>query len=121
MNYIRVDFGEDEGRVIREANLAFAHRLHGGRACSVKAVAGLLWRRIYHLPAPVAWGKVGPRHPAIRPHVEVPYRIRVDVRYCFAVLVEELVNSETVVGVVSGDEISHGARGNAQSLADGGR
>ena len=82
----------------------------------------LLWSGVDGLPAAVALGQVGPRHPDVVPHVKVPDGVGPELGVVLggelaAVAGEELVDRQTGVGVVRGDEVGHGATREAEGPA----
>ena len=75
------------------------------------------------LPAAVALGQVGSRHPDVVPHVKVPDGVGPELGVVLgselaAVVREELVDRQTGVGVVRGDEVGHGATRKTEGPAD---
>ena len=84
----------------------------------------LLGRGIDGLPSTVARWQVGPGHPHIVPHVEVPHGVPVvavgSALHLLALHREELVDGQRGVGVVRRDEVGHRAARDAQRSADWG-
>ena len=122
MTNVGVDLGEQKRNVEPEPDFAPSHRLDR-RGAAPKRPAGYFLRRgVDGLPAPVTRRQVRSGHPHVVPHVEVPNRV-VAVLAADSLLAvgrKELVDGQTRVGVVRGDEVGHRSAGDAQSSEYGG-